>query len=237
MMRDVAKRAGALLLYTVLCYTAQAQVEQEVVAGLRQALTRSTELAVGRIGQQDGYLTNNLIKILLPPEAAEAEKLLTTAGGYMGKALVNDVITRMNRAAEQAVANPQTKQIFLNAVKNLSIQNGIEILRGDSIAATRFLRTQTEQPLQLLFAPLVRAELDKMGVGTAWTKLSGYYNNLIIFRPGAKRVPDDLGTYATQKALDGMFLTLGQEEAKIRKDPVARTTDLLKKVFGGIVRR
>lgn len=204
----------------------------EVVSGLKQALEVGIGNATNITGQVDGYLKNELIRIAFPPEAQKVQETVLKYGGSLGQQVVDDLITKMNRAAEAAASNPETKQIFVDAIRGMTIGDGFNILRGDSTAATGYLRERTFQPLQDLYAPIVRNKMEEAGVQQAWQAVASAYNKVKYLTRDKQEVPEDISGYVTGRALDGLFTVVGQEEAKIRRDPIARTTDLLKKVFG-----
>lgn len=204
---------------------------EEVARGLKEALTIGSANASSRLGSVDGYLRNTLVKILLPPEAQKAEAFVRNNGGSLGNKVVDDLLTKMNRAAEQAAANPRTKEIFRNAVTSMTITDAWNILRGDSTAATRYLQGKTQTELTDLFAPVIGTEMDKAGVQQAWSQFSGTYNKLTMLSRTKEQLPTDISRYVTTRALNGLYATVAQEEAKIRKDPAARVTELLRRVF------
>jgi hypothetical protein len=203
----------------------------DAIAGLKEALNTGIGNAVANIGKVNGYLANPRIRIPLPPEAETVVSTVRRMGGPLGNRMVDSVITKMNRAAEDAAANPETRKIFVDAVKNLTIQDGLTILRGDTVAATRYLQGQTSTPLTNLYSPVIRKSMEKAGVQQAWGDVTKIYNDATRFFPGTKPVNTDLSQYITGKALEGMFFVIGQEETKIRKNPAARITDLLRRVF------
>jgi hypothetical protein len=171
----------------------------------------------------DGFLKNAAVKVLLPPELQQVEQSLRKLG--MGK-LVDDAITSMNRAAEDAAG--QAAPIFLNAIKQMTVQDGFAILRGADTSATSYLRNKTLAPLTDVFRPVIQGSLEKVGATKYWADMINAYNKVSF-----NKVNPDLTGYVTDKALYGVFYQVAQEEVNIRKNPAARTTDLLKKVFGG----
>ncbi len=210
--------------------------EQEVISGLKEALKVSTDTAVSIVSKTNGFFKNQAIKILLPPEA---NVIMDNKDNSMLKAigitqLIDDVILRMNRSAESA--SKQATPIFVNAVKAMSIQDAFEILRGADNAATEYFRQKTSQDLFNAFKPTVKQALDKPLVANvsttkSWNTLTSKYNKIapLINKP---TVNTDLVNFVTQKTIDGLFLKLAEQEKKIRKDPIARVTDILKRVFG-----
>lgn len=194
----------------------------DVVNGLKQALDTGVQRSVTRLGSMDGFLANAAVKILLPPEAQSVEKTLRSLG--MGK-LVDDAILSMNRAAEQATR--QAAPIFFSAIRGMSIQDAWGILHGADTAATGYLRSRTAPALTTAFRPVIDSAVQQTGATRYWNQVFSNYN-----RFAARKVNPDLGAYVTEKALQGIFLQLAEEEKAIRKNPAARTTDLLRKVFG-----
>ena len=195
----------------------------EIISGLKQALQVGTQNASGRLGTLNGYFANQLIKILMPPEARKVESTLRGMG--MGN-LVDKAIMSMNRAAEDAA--PKAVSIFVNAITSMSIQDGLSILKGGNGAATNFLKARTVAQLTSAFRPVINNSLAKVGATKYWTEVFSVYNKV----PLVSKVNTDLPAYVTERALNGLFVTIAEEENKIRNNPSARVTDLLKKVFG-----
>jgi hypothetical protein len=195
----------------------------EVVRGLREALTVGTNNSASIASKVDGYYKNTSIKIPFPPEAKIMDQKLRNLG--MGQQVDRFVLT-LNRAAEDAAK--QAAPIFVNAIKSMTIADGMSILKGGDNAATTFLKNNTSANLRTQFKPVIKASLQKVEVTKYWNPLMTTYNKI----PGVKKMNPNLEDYVTQKAIDGLFHLIGQEELKIRKDPLARITDLLKKVFG-----
>ena len=213
----------------------------EVSLGLKEALTVGTRIAIDGLSSEDGFLLDEAVKILLPPEAGKAVNLIVKIPG--GKKLVNDLVLRLNRAAEFAVT--KAAPIFVDAITSLTIQDAFDILRGNDHAATQFLRTKTFDNLYNLFQPEVGKSLDKRLIGNvstnrSWKLFTDKYNRVARSIAGKvagiKPLNQDLGDYVTGRALDALFLKLSGEEKKIRESPLARTTALLKRVFGSVNR-
>ncbi len=204
--------------------TAAPLTNDEVVRGLREALTVGSKTAAGKASKTDGYFKNPKIKIPFPPEAVKMESTLRNLG--MRKEVDRFVMT-MNRAAEDAAR--KAAPIFADAITSMSLSDGMTILKGKDDAATRYLQSATGEKLRQAFMPVVKASIDKVEVTRYWSPLATAYNKV----PFVTRVNPDLEDYITRKAIDGLFVLLAEEEARIRKDPAARITDLLKKVFGG----
>lgn len=217
--------------------TGRPLTEQEVISGLRQALIIGSDSAASRLGALDGYYRDQLVRITLPPEAQVITGNLAMLPG--GERLVEDVVLRINRAAEDAAR--EVAPVFARAIGSMTIQDGFTILRGEQDAATRYLRNATFDELVGLYQPRIGMAINKALVGNvstaeAWDALTGEWNRLA--RSAAGRIANlqpvevDLEHYLTTRALDGLFLKLAEEEGKIRTDPAARVTDLLRRVFG-----
>lgn len=198
---------------------------QEIINGLKEALSIGSNKAGGSASKTDGYFKNTIIKIPFPPEAKKMESQLRSLG--MNKA-VDDFILTMNRAAEEAAK--QAAPIFVDAVKTMTITDGVTILKGNDSAATHYLRDKTSNPLHTKFKPVIKSAIQKVDVTKYWNPLITTYNKI----PFVEKMNPDLDEYITQRALNGLFVLVAQEETKIRKDPAARVTDLLKKVFGSV---
>ena len=194
---------------------------EEIIIGLKEALNVGTNNAAGRLSNVDGFFKDAVIKILMPAEAQKAEKKLRNLG--MGK-LVDDAILAMNRAAEDAAKS--AAPIFINAVKQMSIQDAVGILKGGDFAATDYLKGKTTISLTESFRPVIETSLKKVDATKYWNTVFSTYNKF-----SSDKVNPDLSAYVTEKALAGIFYQVGLEEQKIRKDPMARTTEILKKVF------
>ncbi|MEO6814904.1 MAG: DUF4197 domain-containing protein [Ginsengibacter sp.] len=194
---------------------------QEVVQGLKEALQVGTDSATYHLGLLNGFYKDDMIRILMPPEAQKVEKTLRDVG--LGS-VVDKAVLSMNRAAEDA--SKYVGNIFLNAIKQMTIQDAFGILRGDNVAATNYLKQKTSAQLTSAFTPIISKSLDYTDATKNWKEVFTVYN-----RFSKTPVNTDLTAYVTQKALDGLFYHIGLEEQKIRKDPAARITDILKKVF------
>jgi hypothetical protein len=197
----------------------------DIVGGLKEALTLGAQKSASKLSAADGFFKDAAVKILLPPEAQKVEKTLRSVG--MGN-LVDNAILSMNRAAEDAAKS--AAPIFVNAVKNMSIQDALGILRGSDTSATSYLRKSTSPDLTHAFKPVIDSSLKKTDATKYWKTVFDTYNGLPTT---FKKVDSDLSSYVTQRALSGVFFYVADEEKKIRKDPAAQATDLLKKVFGG----
>ena len=197
--------------------------KDDVAAGLKQALNSGVKKGTDRLSAVDGYYGNAAVKVLMPPEAQKVEQRLRDLG--MGKQ-VDDAILSMNRAAEDAAKT--AAPIFLKAITSMSIEDAFAILKGSDTAATGYLRNNTTPQVTTAFRPVINQSLAKVDATKYWETVFSTYNRL----PFVKKVNTDLVAYVTEKAMYGIFLQIANEELLIRKDPLARTTDLLKKVFG-----
>ena len=172
--------------------------------------------------QANGYLGNPQVKIPIPPEAQNVEKKLRALGlgGEVDKA-----IESLNRAAEDAAV--EAKDIFIGAIKAITITDAINIVKGNKDAGTRMLESKTTNDLTAKFSPIINASLAKVDATKYWSDIMAKYNKI----PFVKKVETDLTAYVTQKAIDGLFVMIAKEELNIRENPAARTTQLLQKVF------
>lgn len=196
--------------------------ESEIIQGLREALNVGTGDAVSFLNREGGYL-NTKFKIPFPPEAQKVADRARQLG--LGKQ-VDEFVTRMNRGAEDAAA--EAKPIFVNAITSMTLTDGRDILFGANNAATQYFRGKTWSGLFNAFGPKIKTSLDKFEATKYWSDITTTYNKL----PGVQRVETDLVKYATDKALDGLFIKLAEEEAQIRTDINARVSPILVKVFG-----
>jgi Protein of unknown function (DUF4197) len=220
-LKDWAKKAEGALEPSKSA--AEGLSDDRITSGLKEALRVSTGRAVASTGRPDGFLTNAAIKILLPPKLQSAGKTMRMFG--MG-AQVDQLEVGMNRAAEQAT--PQAKQIFLNALTRMTFNDVHEIFTGGDTAATDYFKRQSTDELTTAFTPIVHQAMLKVGV-------IRQYNSAMqnpVFSRFAASEEFNLDAYVVGKTLDGLFYELGQEEKKIRKDPAAQTTELLREVFG-----
>jgi hypothetical protein len=197
--------------------------ESEAVQGIKEALVKGTGESVNFVSVLNGYFGNPEIKIPFPEDARMVESKLRAIG--MGKQ-VDQAILSINRAAEDAAR--QAKPIFVNAITGMSISDAIGIVKGPDDAATSYLRNKTSPDLRLKFKPEIQKSLDRVNATKYWKDLVTAYNKI----PLVQKVNPDLAAYVTDKAIQGLFLMISKEEKKIRKDPLARTTQILKKVFG-----
>ena len=197
--------------------------EKDAADGIKEALVNGTGQSVKLVSVVDGYWGNPEIKIPFPPEAKEMESKLRAIG--MGKK-VDEFNESMNRAAEK-VAN-EAKPIFVAAIKGMTVRDAVNIVKGTDNAATLYLKNTTSPELISKFQPIIKTSLDDVNATRYWSDLITAYNKI----PLVKKMNPNLTLYVTQKAIDGLFIMIAKEELKIRKDPMARTSELLKKVFG-----
>ena len=194
------------------------------ISGLKEALAIGTENAVKSVSQVDGYFGNKLIKILMPEKIQQVADALAKAGFQKQ---VDDFILSMNRAAEKAA--PEAASIFGDAVKEMSFQDAMGILSGGDTAATDYFKETTSDRIYESFKPIISTSMNDVGVTRAYQEMMGKYTS-IPFMPAATSF--DLDHYVTTKAMGGLFEQIAAEETKIRTNPAARVTDLLKQVFG-----
>jgi uncharacterized protein DUF4197 len=199
--------------------------EAEAAQAIREALNQGTDKGVSFLNRTDGFFGNELYKILLPPDAKKIESTLRTIG--LGS-LVDKAVLQINRAAEDAVG--YAKPIFVDAIKQMTIADAINIVRGSNDAATNYFRQKTTDKLIAAFSPVIKNSLDKMNATKYYADVVNAYNNLPTT---FTKLNPDLPSYVVGKSVDALFDQVAKEEANIRQDPVARTTEILKKVFGG----
>ncbi|KAA9340576.1 DUF4197 domain-containing protein [Adhaeribacter soli] len=197
--------------------------EAEVANGLKEALIQGTSKGTAQASQTNGYYGNSLIRIPFPPEIQKVETTLRNMG--MGSE-VDKFVVSLNRAAEDAATS--AKPIFISAIKSLTIRDVWNILRGEKDAATQYLKRTTTPQLTASFKPIIQKSLDKVNATKHYGTIITAYNKV----PLVQKVNPDLNAYATDKAIAGLFTLVAQEEANIRENPIARTTELLKRVFG-----
>jgi len=225
------RRASGILAALVVSSASAAGLDdisnRDAVNGLKQALTNGTQAAVAKLGKQDGFMNDPRIKIPLPPSMKRAEAVMHSIGA--GKQ-VDDLVLRMNRAAETAV--PQAKSLLVDAAKKMTVQDAKGILTGGDDSATQYFKRTTTEPLAKQFKPIVKKAMAKV-------KLAEAYNE--IAASGAKfgLVKEDDATledYITRRTLDGLFVGISDEEKKIRQDPKAAASSIVKKVFGALLK-
>lgn len=217
--------------------------DAEIIAGLKEALTIGTDTAVNIVSKVDGYYKDEVIKIFLPPDADIIVDNLNhpLIQGLGLDTIVEDVIFKINRAAEDAAKD--AAPVFWDAIIGMTIADGYNILHGTDTAATHYLKVNTFDELFNLYEPKMQTSLDKdivAGVSAqdTWNTLTEQYNAVANSLPGQlaglQPVTTDLGEYVTTKGLDGLFVKIAEEEKAIREDPLARVTDLLRRVFGSL---
>jgi RNA binding exosome subunit len=197
--------------------------DSTVISGLKEALSIGTDKAVKEVSKIDGYMGNEAIKILMPENIQKVADVLRKVG-YQKP--VDDFILSMNRAAEKAA--PKAAAYFVDSVKGMTIEDAKKILNGSDTAATDFFKSKTYDKLFGDFKPAVSSSMNEVGVTRSYKEMMGKYTSI----PFMKAESLDVDNYVTTKALDGLFYMVAREEKKIRTDPGARVTDLLKKVFG-----
>jgi len=212
--------------------------EGDITAGLREALSIGATRAGSQLSEPGGYFSNAALKILLP---ADANALITKAydipfAGVAAKLalepLITAVVEKMNAGAEDAAK--KAAPIFVSAITSMTVTDGRNILLGEDSAATNYLRVKTFSPLTNAFAPKIDSAMEKVGAATAWNTLFSTYNSYVSLAPASLKltiINPNLGQYATEKALNGLFKKVSEEEKQIRDNPAQRTTDLLKRVF------
>ncbi len=217
--------------------TNQPLTQTEVVSGLKDALRVGSDSAALKLAKLNGYYGDPVVKLLLPPEASIITDNLSRIPG--GEKLVEDLILRINRAAEDAAK--EAAPVFANAIRHMTIQDAFTILKGENNAATLYLKTSTYNELFSLYQPKLNTSLDKklvagISANETWNNLTSQWNkvagSMVGQIAGFKKVDVQLDSYLTNKALDGIFLKLAEEEAEIRNDPAARVTEILRRVFG-----
>jgi len=194
----------------------------QIAAGLKEALTIGTQNSANRLSAPNGFFANAVLKILMPPEAQKVESTLRNVG--LGS-VVDKAILAMNRGAEEAAKS--ATPIFVNAIRQMSITDAIGILRGGDFAATNYFKQKTTAALTNAFRPVINDALGKVNATRYWSDVFSMYNKF-----SKTPVNTDLTAYVTERAIDGIFHEVGLEEQKIRRDPAARVTELLKTVFG-----
>jgi hypothetical protein len=229
--RQFTPALGALFLARGACLAllgdagaAFALGETEAASGVRAALERGAESAVSLLGRSGGFMDNPQVKIPLPGALKSAAAMLRAVGQQQR---VDDLVASMNKAAEQAV--PAAKPLLLNAVHSMSVEDAVRIVRGGDTSVTDFFAAKTRAPLGEKFLPIVSAETKKVSLAAKYNAVASKGSAFGLVKPEDANVEQ----YVTRKALDGLFLMIGQEEKKIRADPVGTGSALLKAVFGG----
>jgi Protein of unknown function (DUF4197) len=221
-------------LFTLLCFVLVLPVaagpldsftNADAVTGLKDALTQGSSAAVSKLGVENGFLQNPKVKIPLPENLQKVEKMMRTFG--MGKQ-ADELVVTMNRAAEAAV--PQAKPLLIDAVKKMSVQDAKQILTGGDNAATQYFRKSTEAPLTDKFLPVVKQATDKVGLAQQYNEFAATGAKFGLVKDEQAKIEN----YVTKRALDGLYLIIGEEEKALRANPVQATTSLAKKIFGAL---
>lgn len=222
-------RILGVLLSFVIALPVQAGIADlsnaDAVNGLKQALTDGSAAAVKMLGQDNGYFGNAKVKIPLPPSLQKIESGLRMMGM---KKQADELVLSMNRAAEAAA--PEAKQLLVEAVKKMSVQDAKAILTGGDTAATDYFRRTTQEQLTQRFLPIVKKSTDRVGLAQQYNNLAGQGASLGL----VKKDDASIETYVTRKALDGLYLMIGEQEKAFRQNPVGATSDIVKKVFGAL---
>ncbi|MFZ9196306.1 MAG: DUF4197 domain-containing protein [Burkholderiales bacterium] len=197
----------------------------DAVSGLKQALTDGSAAAVKMLGQDNGYFGNAKVKIPLPPNLQKIESGLRVMGM---KKQADELVLSMNRAAEAAA--PEAKQLLVDAVKKMSVQDAKAILTGGDTAATDYFRRTTQEQLTQRFLPIVKKSTDRVGLAQQYNSFAGQGASLGL----VKKDDATIETYVTRKALDGLYLMIAEQEKAFRQNPVGATSDIVKKVFGAL---
>lgn len=227
---------GAILITILIAGCTAQQIQQtlgdyldtdelttdQVVAGLKEALVKGAGTSTASASRTDGFLGNPKIRIPFPPDVQKVEDKLREIG--LGSE-VDKFITTLNRGAEEAAK--EAKPIFVSAIKGMTVQDAWGILKGKDDEATQYLKDKTSSQLKTKFQPVIKKALDKTNATKYYSDIINTYNKI----PFVERVNPNLDDYATQRALDGLFQLVAEEEKNIRENPVARTTEILKKVF------
>ncbi len=233
MHRRDFSRAGLAGMTTLLTATYQHALaldlsslsQGDASAGLKAALEKGATVAVSLLGQKDGFLGNPKVRIPMPGYLEDAAKLLKTLG--QGRR-VDELVTSINRAAEEAV--PMGKDLLVNAVRSMSVSDARKILQGGETSATDFFAEKTREPLGLKFLPVITDATEKVGLAKQYNDFAGKAASMKLM----KKEDANIQQYVTGKTLSGLYLIIGEEEKKIRQDPLGTGSDLLKKVFGAL---
>ena len=234
-MRTASMMARGLNILSIVCalgLAASASAigiddlsNKDTASGLKEALTRGAEVAVDQLGKTNGFMGDARVKIPLPESARAVEKMMRTLGM---KKQADELITTMNRAAEMAVV--EAKPILVNAVKTMNISDARSILTGGDDAATQYFKRTTSPAIAAKFLPIVKQSTAKVDLAGQYNQYAGQAAKLGLL----DQKDADLDSYVTQKAMDGLFLMIAEQEKSIRKDPVGSGSKLLQKVFGAV---
>jgi len=198
---------------------------RDAINGLKEALTRGSHSAVERLGVENGFFGNDRVKIPLPPSLRRLEAVIRSIGMSPH---ADELVLRMNRAAEAAV--PEAKTLLVDAVKRMSVQDAKGVLTGGEDAATQYFKRTTSDPLARRFQPIVKKAMQKVKLAEKYDEIAASGAKLGLVKEEDAQLED----YVTRKALDGLFLTIAEEEKKIRRDPAGAASAILRKVFGAI---
>jgi len=226
-VRHIVACLSFLLIGNAAAATIADLSNAEAVRGLKQALNDGSAAAVARLGVENGYFANPNVKIPLPPSLQQVERGLRAFGM---RRQADELVLTMNRAAEAAV--PEAKQLLVDAVKTMSVQDAKGILGGGDTAATDYFQRSTRSQLGRRFLPIVKQATDRVGLAQQYNALAGQGVALGL----VKEDQGSIESYVTQKALDGLYLMIGEQEKAFRKDPVAASSAIVRKVFGAITR-
>lgn len=227
-LEQLMKKAQELKTVPATQTAAAALTDEDIVRGLKEALAQGSRQAIDRLGKAGGYLNNPNVRIPMPDNLQKVEKLLRT---LKQDKLADEFVASLNHAAEKAV--PEAAAIIGDSLAKMTLEDARGILKGPDDAATQYFRKTGEAQIRERFMPIVRKATEQAGVASAYKRLmqrAGPYAQLM----GSQAT--DLDGYVTDKAMDGLFKMIAEEEKRIRQDPLARTTDLLKKVFGAVVK-
>ncbi|MGE7773484.1 DUF4197 domain-containing protein [Chitinophaga sp. NPDC101104] len=222
---QILKKVGNVLNSGSTATTGSNVTENEAAGGIKEALEKGVLKGIGLLNKQDGFFGNQLYKVLLPPDALKAEKALRSIG--MGS-LVDKAILQINRSAENAVGF--AAPIFVNAIKQMTITDALKLVTGGQNSATNFFKEKTTASLIAAFSPVIDSALNQTMATKYYGDIVTKYNSLPT---SFTKLDPDLKGYVTNKAVSALFDQIGKEEAAIRNNPAARTSELLKKVFGG----
>jgi uncharacterized protein DUF4197 len=216
---------GCLLVGSALALSLADLTNQDAARGIKGALNKGAASAIAKLGVPGGFLDNPKVKIPLPPALDEAAKVMRMMG--RGKD-ADDLIVAMNTAAEQAV--PQAKELLVNAVKTMSLDDAKRILTGGDNSVTEFFKTRTEGPLAAKFLPIVKQATDRVGLAKKYDDIAGQGAKIGLIKGDAANIDQ----YVTDRALDGLYLMIGEEEHAIRQNPAAAGSAIISKVFGAL---
>ena len=224
-MRHIVACLSFLLIGNAAAATIADLSNAEAVRGLKQALNDGSAAAVARLGVENGYYANPNVKIPLPPSLQRVERGLRAFGM---RRQADELVLTMNRAAEAAV--PEAKQLLVDAVKTMSVQDAKGILGGGDTAATEYFQRSTRSQLGQRFLPIVKQATDRVGLAQQYNALAGQGVALGL----VKEDQASIESYVTQKALDGLYFMIGEQEKAFRQDPVGATSDIVRRVFGAL---